>query len=496
MISNQIKLLLENIMLRGYRLLMLVLLVLVSTENQRSALRADEDDPIYEGKHVSEWILMLGSSDPIDPAVAESALNIIGPPAEAQLIHALKHHKNKGVRAGAARTLGRMQTRGKLVLPALLDTLNDASAQVRRAAGLALCFIVDEDSKDTVPALTKALKHKDPCVRKLAACALAHTRRDPTLELVPSLIEAVKDKDSDVRAEALSALEAMGPTAKAALPVLHDIWKSTDDPDARFGVVIAISDIDPKSKTTLSLLIKASQEKVSDPGRSRSLVIRRLEEFGAEAKAAVGMLNQALRDPEALVQVAAARALSRITPEKTPEMARLLIAHLKDKDELVRAEAIVSLFRMGPKAKEAVAPLTDLLKSEKHPLIRSNAVMALEEIDPEAAVEPLNRALRDPEAHVRVVAADALSRITPEKAPEMIRLLIAHLKDKDANVRADAANSLARMGPKAKEAIAPLSDLLKTEKVPHVRSTTASALEEIDPEAAKRAGVKHDRKNQ
>jgi HEAT repeat protein len=381
----------ENIMLRCRRFLGSVLVTIAITRSFPVALYASEGDPLYKGKPVSEWILMLDSSEPdaiATQANAERVLGNVGAPAIPQLVLALKHRK-EGVRAAAARILGRMQMLAKPAIPALLDGLQDKSEQVRRASGLALCNMKDVIGPDSVPALTKALEHKDLRVRALAACVLTHVHYKAIQGMQSHLFGVVKEMDADVRTQALTALGNMGRPAQDALPVLRDTLKSAADPDTRFELVGAIVTIDPNSATTIDLLIKVLQEK--DPHSwdrgafRRSLAAHHLGRIGPAAKAAVEPLTDALRDPGAILRAGAASALSRITPAKTPEMVRVLIPLLKDKDVIVRGEAARARALMGVKAKEAIEPLIDAIKSDDNPHVRNIAANALTEIDPEAA---------------------------------------------------------------------------------------------------------------
>ena len=57
--------------------------------------------------------------------------------------------------------------------------------------------------------------------------ALFALKPDPDL-IVPAMIGAVKDDHHYVRARAVRVLEALGPVAKAALPVLQEATKDSD----------------------------------------------------------------------------------------------------------------------------------------------------------------------------------------------------------------------------------------------------------------------------
>jgi HEAT repeat protein len=383
-------------MLREYGLSVLLLVMIISPLRAGETHAPRDNDIVYEGRRVSEWVQMLGSPDAGRQSLAASTLVAIGEPAVPQLLAGLKGNNDR-IRIAAANTLSEMVMTPNSVLPALLGALNDPSEEVRRAVGLAICKLIslgrieEKELKAAVPALVKARKHKDPRVRQFASCALALIQRDKASPgLVDGLIEAVKVKETEVQEHALVALWWVGPAAKSALPALQDLLKQMADVDMRFKAVMAIAAADPKSKATMALLIKALQENSStERGRSGgsamqySLVADELGHIGPLAKEAIEPLSRALRDPEAIVRVSAALALSRIAPEKTREMVRVLIGLLKHEDSLVRGNAVSALYKIGPMAKEAVAPLADLIRKEKNPLIREQAKEALKKIAPD-----------------------------------------------------------------------------------------------------------------
>ena len=99
----------------------------------------------------------------------------------------------------------------------------------------------------------------------------------------------------------------------------------------------------------------------------------------------------------------------------------------------------------------------------------------------EETVPALLEALKDGDAGVRRVAAEALGRIGPG-AQEAIPELIKALKDKHEYVRIRAAEVLGSIGPEVKEVVPALIEALK-DKHAYVRMRAAEALGSIGPEA-------------
>jgi HEAT repeat protein len=82
-------------------------------------------------------------------------------------------------------------------------------------------------AEPAVPALIETLRDTDAGVRKAAANALGKV--DPDVKLaVPALVDALKDKAPSVRQAAAIALGLIGPEAKDAIPALRETQKDSD----------------------------------------------------------------------------------------------------------------------------------------------------------------------------------------------------------------------------------------------------------------------------
>src|SRR5581483_6173155 len=150
-----------------------------------------------------------------------------------------------------------------------------------------------------------------------------------------------------------------------------------------------------------------------------------LGRLGAEARAAVPALMDALAGPDAHVRAVVAAALTTIgglPAESIPRWIDLL-------ESDARLHATRALSQFGAQAKSAVIPLQNLLK-DKDPDVRWNAARTLGKIGPEAkdAVPALIATLQDGEAKVREHAAESLGQIGPE-AKDAVPALIQVLGD-------------------------------------------------------------------
>jgi HEAT repeat protein len=138
---------------------------------------------------------------------AALALSFMGSPAVAPLRDAIRADEPV-VRREALRSLGKLRERASIdpqvVVPALLDGLNDPDASVRNIAVTYLGIVRDNPEKE-VAGLITALKDQEATVREAAAVALSAygALAEPA---VPALHKAESDPDEDVKREAGRAL--------------------------------------------------------------------------------------------------------------------------------------------------------------------------------------------------------------------------------------------------------------------------------------------------
>ena len=134
---------------------------------------------------------------------AALALSFMGSPAVAPLREAL-HADNPVVRREALRAIGKLRERAsidpQIVIPALLEALDDTDASVRNMAVTYLGIVRDNPEKE-VAGLITALSDENSEVRQAAAAALAEygTLADPA---IPALKKAANDPDEEVKREA------------------------------------------------------------------------------------------------------------------------------------------------------------------------------------------------------------------------------------------------------------------------------------------------------
>jgi HEAT repeat protein len=324
-------------------------------------------------------------------------------------------------------------------------------------------------------------------------------------------IKQLQSKDIYKRGEALRALAALGPRARAAVPALRKAL-TDEDPFVCFHAGVALGEIGPNARSAIPALMANFRHKnmwvhggaaialgqlggvaVPDLLRvvegkdqaARSSAIFVLEKIGPEAKAAVPALKRLLKHRSVTLRIEAASALWRIT--KDPAAVPPLRAALENKDPLICANAARGLGKIGPDAKDAVPALAAVLKDkaaraarERRPLPPSalacnDAVRALRQIGPaaSAAVPALIEAVRrTKEVPFGEEVAYTLRAIGPKAVPLLTKALQGKEND---HVRAMAVEALGLIGPRASGAVPALRDVLK-EARGELRVTVSTAL--------------------
>jgi HEAT repeat protein len=374
-------------------------------------------------------------------------------------------------------------------LPILIELLmKEKDGQVRLAV-LDTVTALGPDAASAVPALVHTLRtdyggqrqeelHQD----YRSAVALAAIG-NPAVEGLRGLL---KERKESVRAEVVMALGRIGPDAGAAVPdlvpLLGDKSERIREEASRALGRIGLAAVSP--------LITAAAD---GDTVVRSRAVESLGYMARPDNQVIGAISKCARDPAPAVRAAAIGSLARIRlpddallpmvsesighqdervrlavvnvlVERRTLLARLapeLEALLTANDEGTPRHAAFLLSRLGP---EAAPRLLDAFRQDKSRI--DPIAEALAQIG-RPAVEPLTRAVKDPDPRVRRGAALALGRIRPS-APGAARTLTAGLSDPDRDVRASFLAAIGFLGPRADEAAPAVRGLLKDQS-PEIR---------------------------
>lgn len=452
----------------------------------------------YKNKPTSFWVKRLAAPEAPARREAIQAIAAIGPSARSAvpaLLRALDDD-DEAIRLEAIKALGPIGAEAKEAVPVLLRALNDADVLFHQAAVDALREIGPVDDR-IAPALAKT--------------AIKRWSREQ-----PSLPE-------------MAALEAFGPKARAAVPILKEglQFKAELKPwefDRHLRIIAVLGRLGPDAVPVLLDARKAQGNQV------RQAVYTALQELGPDAKAALPELRKDLDDQDRAE--GAMRVIGRIGVDAIPD----LIDGLKHPHQFVPGIAAGSLGELGAPAKVAIP---DLIAAIKRRQVGGSATIALFRFGPDAIVKLLEAtknefqaqsvaaALRDAGPHaepfigdlvgmlktngeIRPLILPILEALDDKAAPALLRGvedaknehagpllakmargrdavlalavpgLIKLLKHADSGVRTRAATLLGEIGPRARSALSALRPAQK-DADEGVRSAAELAIKSIEP---------------
>jgi len=426
-------------------------------------------------------------TNPIPLAATPQNMMTMAPPRVAP------NNDSPGIRMDA-RT---MQQYGLLPLAATPATVQGSAGSENQAQGALKSTGSGENATTESETLKRDLRDKDPKFRRAA------------IEKLGRLLGEGLQVRLTPRKELLDRLEA---TQNYWAGFLAGSLKD-DDEQVRMGAASVLYLCGLSAKVALPQLLEALQ------GTSPPLQIaaaRTLGNLGTNAAAAVpalkGMLNKEAREP----RFAAAQSLWTITRQAqlvVPVLAEALeIRGTNYVDTWSSVFAAWTLAEIGPDAKAAGPALIRLLEA-KEQNVRVAAAAALVRISPDTAglaevlgaalqqdasvsyldaqkalgelgsksIPVLVKAASNPSPQVRRLSVETLGRIGAP-ASEVVPVLAASLKDSDEHARRVAAQALGKMAPESKAAISPLRAALK-DTSGMVRAEAAVALVRLDPPA-------------
>ena len=373
---------------------------------------------------------------------------------------------------------------------------------------LALCFAAAalltpvslQAAEPSVAELTAALKSPDAMARAHAVDALAE--RGPAAQsAVPDLASLVKDPDAKVRRQMIKALVAIHPGIEVSRGIFASLIEDAD-PGVRLRTMSAIADAGPAAVPLLIKLLKNDKT-----AYWACLVLR---DMGADAKAAVPGLTEALGSKQPQVCREALLALAAIGPpaaSAAPRIATLIEdglhrtaatyalgaigtipadvetkvqANAKSEDKLLSTASLWTLARLHPDDKEIRREVTERLcqrLKEQDPNIRAWAAQGLASLPPapEIAVPIFENAFQGADEATIRSALDAFAGVGARAVPRLINLLG---NEKYARLRGNVIYTLGQIGPEAAPATEDLAKLL-TDADPKVSTEAAMALAKI-----------------
>jgi HEAT repeat protein len=286
-------------------------------------LARDASAPPAGNRPICAWIAELRDPSSVVRVQAALALAELGPAAreaEAALAQALRD-PDAELRYAAVVALGAIVAEGKTAVDQMARALADDDWFVRLAAAQALQNL-GERARPAVPALVDALGPKDLVKDfrpiRCAAAMVALSRIDPRAKdleaafrlVVGKLLQDERQGSFGARATGARLLGDCGPAALATMPALAKLLKDPDG-DVRVAAAEALLKIAPDLQGEAALRVLAELLK------SPELLVRlraalALSGLGAQARAVLPALRDAVQDAEPEIRQAALEAVQKI----------------------------------------------------------------------------------------------------------------------------------------------------------------------------------------
>jgi hypothetical protein len=386
------------------------------------------------------------------------ALQAIGESAIPALRQELQGTSAAG-RRGAARALGGFEARAEGAFEDLAAVLDDAEAEARYTAAVALVRIAPSRAIAAIPHLVAGLASADAGTRGEAVDMLALLARAgrPADEALPALNELLADPELHRAAGlALVAIHARRP-AEEALPELNRLLA---DPEARQAAALTLVELDAgRAATAVPVLVEVLEQtdlrEISYTGPAPAVaILTALGRIGPPAAAAAPLIRAALASPNMATRARAAVALARVVPARQLDAVNTLLPLLDDRDDFDSFwEGVDGLAAIGPAARQAIPRLEDWLFDAQEKRATSGAICsgpgepaaqmfsALLRIDPTAPARVLARLEADLQSPERFDQAAQLLLDIAGEIPGSAPLLVNLLEDRRAEARWDAIRS-------------------------------------------------------
>jgi HEAT repeat protein len=391
----------------------------------------------YDGRHLITLLAAQGSR----------AANVV--PELAKMVNDPDYPQ----RHKALIALGRLGKKVAGDVPEVLAALNHRDGRTRWQAFLALMRLDPTAAREKFPAsMHQAINAASASRERITLTGVSHWTRclwlDCAAVLVPTTSAAADvdllgmyrtPTDLDIMTEndridnMLGVFARTTSLGKEAVPFLLDVWQGTQKNEA-LGVLVKIG---PAGLPVLT--------KILDDPDAKDLhlkVLEVLEGMGPSAKPAAPSLVKALAGNNEEVCEKATKMFGILGPaakDSVPGLRKLLQSKKTD----VRRHAADALGFIGPEANPALPDLIDLFKDENQTL-RVVAVRAVSRIGKDA-VEPLSKALENPQEKVRLSAVEALAHLHEDAKPALPTLRQLAESDPSTEVRIEAGQLVKKL---------------------------------------------------
>ncbi len=376
---------------------------------------------------IEPLLVALKDADPRVRAASANTLSfLVSKDSDAAQISAVKsaltaslQDRDIPARRAAAVSLAMLMPEASVVVPTLIDTLQEAPSDGRAQIINMLGFYAAKDVSAWNTVLA-SLEDPDVWVRNMAVRSLGLCVRSPELapRVIPAVLPSLRDSNYHLRTSAVYVLSGAAAVTGVEVPELVQIL-ADPAPSVRMAALSAHPNKDV-SPQWMNLLIQATRD--SD-ALVRSQVLSKLQSMGADAEPALPAIRQAKEDPDVSVRRVAGEAESTVEAKTKLFHDKLLpelLADLKSENDQDRHQALEMIGKAGRKAASAIPAVVGQLENAA-PKVRLAAVNALREFgqDAQGAVPALTRRLDDTDESVRKAAKRAIAAVqaSPKSKP-------------------------------------------------------------------------------
>jgi HEAT repeat protein len=291
---------------------------------------------------------------------------------------------------------------------------------------------------ESVTKYREDLKSPDAMVRRAAAAGLKKSG-PAAVEALPELVAVLKDSDPGVRTDAAETLATLGSRADKAYV---DVLRATTD---SVGAVTTAAErylkefSRPPAEAVPGLIATAKDAGLPPGLRVRVLAV--LAQLGPEPGPVVPVYFACLESSDAALRTQAVRSLGVLGRTRDAGVLPRLLVTLNDPDKSVQDAAAEVIERTATSDVNALSALQDGLKSDSVK-VRTTSLNCLRRMRSEAraAATDVSTTLRDRDQGVRLLAAETLFMIAPDRSGEAASLL----SDGEREVRKGAAAAFRR----------------------------------------------------